>query len=905
MADLLFTLIIYPIKMIIEVVYVLAERVFHNPGMAILCVSGAVTLLCLPLYMRAEKWQETEREIRAKLEPKIKKIKAVFKGDEQYMILSTYYRQNHYHPVMALRSSFGLLIQIPFFIAAYTFLSHLEALQGVSFFFIKDLGKSDSLLNIGSISINVLPVLMTAVNIIAGAIYTKGFKLRDKIQLYGMAIVFLILLYNSPAGLVLYWTMNNVLSLVKNIFYKLKNPLRVCAIFAILLAVAVDFYLLLINNNSTLMRRMMLSFAVIAAVALPIILYYVFRSEKSIAVKAVRAVEQGISDRYAVFLFIFSTICLFLLAGTVLPSNVIVSSTQEFSFLGDNSSPFFWIQKSMSQAAGLFLFWPMCIFFLFPRRIKKLFVSISVCITVCAVINAFLFPGDYGLILNTLVFSDPNGLKHSFLYILLSVCSNIGICTTLLFCLAKKMDKNFSAILVFAIIGFGVISTVNVSRIATEYKRLEIIMAGNENTSDYSESVAADIVRPIFHLSKTGKNVFVIMLDRAISAFIPYIFEESPELYNQYSGFTYFPNTTSFGVCTNYGAPGLFGGYDYTPVELNKRSDEKLVDKHNEALLFMPLMFQKNGFDVTVSDLPYANYSWVPDLSIYKPYNIRALNTEGEYLSAWYKKSGLKKGSIDSLLSRNFLWYSMMKCSIPLLRSEIYYGGNYWSIENPKNFNFLNSYSVLDLMKELSTADVQGNTLTILTNNTTHESSFLQAPDYLPVDSVTNNGSSPFADTESYSSNAASIKRLGEWFNYLKENDVYDNTRIIIVSDHGWKLGLFPNLQNDIPCLENFNALLMVKDFNTKGSLNTDNSFMTNADVPSLAATGIIDNPRNPYTGKPVTQKEKKDGVIITSSGNWSVIENNGTVFNTQDSPWYKVHTNIFDVNNWSVIEND
>ena len=50
---------------------------------------------------------------------------------------------------MVLRSSFGLLIQVPFFIAAYAYLSHLEVLRGTSFLFIRDLGAPDALLKLG------------------------------------------------------------------------------------------------------------------------------------------------------------------------------------------------------------------------------------------------------------------------------------------------------------------------------------------------------------------------------------------------------------------------------------------------------------------------------------------------------------------------------------------------------------------------------------------------------------------------------------------------------------------------------------------------------------------------------------------------------------------------------------
>ena len=132
----LYSIIIYPLTQIIEFCYRLCMRLLNKPGLSIIGISVTVTLLCLPLYAIAEKWQEIERETKKRLQPKVDKIKAVFKGDEQYMILSTYYKQNHYHPIFALRSSFSLLIQIPFFIAAYTFLSNLQALNGESFLFI-------------------------------------------------------------------------------------------------------------------------------------------------------------------------------------------------------------------------------------------------------------------------------------------------------------------------------------------------------------------------------------------------------------------------------------------------------------------------------------------------------------------------------------------------------------------------------------------------------------------------------------------------------------------------------------------------------------------------------------------------------------------------------------------------
>ena len=119
MIDFLYSIIVYPLYQIVELCYYVFWKIVRNPGLAVIGVSLAVSFLCLPLYVIAEKWQTKERDTQKKLKSGIERIKSVFKGDEQYMILSTYYKENHYHPIMALRSSISLLIQIPFFMAAY------------------------------------------------------------------------------------------------------------------------------------------------------------------------------------------------------------------------------------------------------------------------------------------------------------------------------------------------------------------------------------------------------------------------------------------------------------------------------------------------------------------------------------------------------------------------------------------------------------------------------------------------------------------------------------------------------------------------------------------------------------------------------------------------------------------
>ena len=129
--QILDSLLLQPLQLLFEVVYVNANRVIGNPGLSIIVLSLVMNFLVLPLYMRADALQEEERDMEARLHRGVTHIKKTFRGDEKMMILQTYYRQNHYKPTYVLRSAVSLFLEIPFFIAAYAFLSNLELLHAV------------------------------------------------------------------------------------------------------------------------------------------------------------------------------------------------------------------------------------------------------------------------------------------------------------------------------------------------------------------------------------------------------------------------------------------------------------------------------------------------------------------------------------------------------------------------------------------------------------------------------------------------------------------------------------------------------------------------------------------------------------------------------------------------------
>ena len=209
----------------------------------------------------------------------------------------------------------------------------------------------------------------------------------------------------------------------------------------------------------------------------------------------------------------------------------------------------------------------------------------------------------------------------------------------------------------------------------------------------------------------------------------------------------------------------------------------------------------------------------------------------------------------------------------------------------------------------------------MMDNDTTHSNTILQTPEYEPVANLTSNmydhperftlnGVTVVMDTETqighYHCNVAGLLKLGDWMDFLRENGVYDNTRIIIVADHGQGLNNFDDLQvMDLGLdAEWFNPVLMVKDFDQTG-FEVSNEFMTNADTPFLAVNGIIDNPVNPFTDMPITYNDKKDDQLIYNSYKFDVNFSNGTKFNDPDGYWLAVNNNIWDDENWSIYEGD
>src|SRR5690554_5380722 len=151
-----FNLIFAPFVFIVKQIFLYSYNLTGNYGLSIVLLSFAVSLLLLPIFILIEKTKRRNDAIRQRMKPLADEIKRCYKGQERYYYLKTLNRQHGYSPLKALIPILSLLVQIPFFIAAYQFLEGYPPLEGVSFLFIKDLSAPDGLLG----SVNILPIVI-------------------------------------------------------------------------------------------------------------------------------------------------------------------------------------------------------------------------------------------------------------------------------------------------------------------------------------------------------------------------------------------------------------------------------------------------------------------------------------------------------------------------------------------------------------------------------------------------------------------------------------------------------------------------------------------------------------------------------------------------------------------------
>ena len=171
----------------------------NNYGVAIILLTIVIKIILYPLTyssMTSMKKMQT-------LQPEIAALKEKYKDDSAKMNkeMMGLYKKRGLNP---LGGCLPLVLQMPIFFAFYTTLRSAVELRGAEFLWMADLSEKDPLF--------VLPILM-GVSMFAQQKMTPAQDPRMKMLTYMMPLIFTVMFFNFPSGLVLYWLVSNVLQI--------------------------------------------------------------------------------------------------------------------------------------------------------------------------------------------------------------------------------------------------------------------------------------------------------------------------------------------------------------------------------------------------------------------------------------------------------------------------------------------------------------------------------------------------------------------------------------------------------------------------------------------------------------------------------------------------------------------
>ena len=936
--------ILLPFVKLIETFFLLNVTILGNYGLSLILLSLEISLISFPLFLLAEKWKVENEYLQIKMSPAIDSIKDVYTGQKRYYLIKEVHRINSYTFVHNLKVSFGLLIQIPLFFAVYKYLSHFDGYRGISFLLIKDLSLPDGLLS----GINLMPFLMTMINLLGSWHYAKGRKPSEKIQLVVMAVLFLILLYNRPSSLLIYWTMNNLLAIPKNLLLKSFYPppvvepketsfsltrvypeikkyllpvfmiglwivqavfvdkwIRVSRIMILLTTVFAGISSLIMLKRIVLDKyrktsyKWSLSFSVILWILFGVLLVdwllggsieTNFPTEPKrlilflladliiyIGIKYAYRSQQTINCQSGIKTFILPLALVTYFILLYVPLQIYSSAASD---LGITLGHILFIQGGIWIAVILSI---SLLHRILPGTFKVSVNHITLFLLFTVLTYYFIFRTDYG-ILDGNILSGAVKLKQTpFSRFLLDF-------TLLAFFFwgadklknDKKMKVGIFIIFIFVgLIGQNIHSLI---RANTIYE-----MAGEKSENSYlpPDSEKAHL------FSRNGVNTLLIVSDMFTGGYMQPLLDDNPEWKEELSGFIWYPDTLSVSRSTFTSTPGILGGWIYAPRGMN---EIKGKNRDKLSLSYQPFFekVREEGAQLSLLN-PKIDYEEGSRPSIV--YN-------EDYTGYWnslhedvYFPSSMNKRTLMTMVG---VFYASPFC----MRKSVYSEG-FWSLF-PKT-NIIDSiyrrvkkeWAYLDLLPLLSqVTDDESPQVKYMHNLLTHFPYGIdQDGDIITQEKNGLSEIGTFGTEAAMYSDREFIEKMIDWFDWMREQDIYDNTQIIIVSDHGQPAGghdpMMPQGFSDRfedYVFDSAHALLLYKPLNASGEIKVEHDQMSNADCISLLAPALnlfIEDDR---------PEERYYAVSLTEDREFPHVEE--TVYDI-----YNVKGSMFDIDNWEQAE--
>lgn len=448
-------------------------------------------------------------------------------------------------------------------------------------------------------------------------------------------------------------------------------------------------------------------------------------------------------------------------------------------------------------------------------------------------------------------------------------------------------SKNFILILVYLIITILMIIVIIISQMNNVYLY---------PFNDFAK------VQETMSLSKNKKNIVYIMADMTGGFDVTSILQSNKEMANNFTGFTNYLNVVTNNWGTNASVPNIFAGYDYNTYYKNHGSQQDITFRKymQNTLNVLFSAFGQKSWNISAvanqyyhfNENSYWDSNWQTLESDFKQYHVQAINAND--------------------ISRLLYYQYPEKYKSLNLPNQIFFKSS--------NINFIPITSYLSMT---NIKETENNKFLTIMDESNHVPVIMnQFGNYQSADLTIKN---------IYNSTKGFLNKINDFITYLKINNAYDNTMIVINSDHGNNgTGSLPvsdsnynhtgiNYQ-DIKLIEKKYSgftrafpTLLVKPFNKNEPLSYDNSYLyTNADVLSFIKEYNnnvdfieLDQTKDPRYLKQLSDISNRNDVYLPSYKNDWTWNDNFTHYPLPNSGLggysFLVKKSIYDKNNYLV----
>ncbi len=512
-------------------------------------------------------------------------------------------------------------------------------------------------------------------------------------------------------------------------------------------------------------------------------------------------------------------------------------------------------------------------------RVKSMFALLALLSLALGLIYSYIYPFGYP-IMNGLMFEQiPISNSELALRGGGDVVTVIVVVFLLVYGLAKFGGKSFLVGIILVNISLIIVVGLSVAKNATWLER---------KTGQTSISQSSPI-----KFAKGKNNVLVIMLDRLMGGFLEAIFEQEPELTSSLDGFVWYPKTISAGDNSISGVHPLLGGYDYMPKEMNKRN-LPLVDVSAESFTIMPYNFSRKGYHANFLNPRGLGFTVAGDCNYLDMKGVNCSHTPVAVAKNLAAQYGVQLTDLAKSSYADFLVLLALMRGTPYISRAILSERGPWKkiMDHSAGTTFI-QWAELKSLPVLSTTDAVESNLNIVFNMLPHEPYFLNE-DCTPRPTrfklsrkaMVKRGFHSLFELQHSTAARCSLRIVAEYFRWMKKNDVYDNTQIVIVSDHGI-VGPVPDRSSRAEAggtthkrFVRSRSTLLVKPRQAHGPVRISEEFMPNAEVPRIVCEEI-GGCVNPYLGNKTIAAHGRDIPFVVSFVPWQ--------FNRQDKKLFNI----------------